>query len=237
MADNATSNISAGHRERLRARLGAAPATIQDYEILELLLGLALRRKDTKPLAKNLLQRFGSLRGCFDATLEELLQVQGFGASLANLWILLKEFMARYSAAPLLERKQIANSDTITEMANARLGHLSHEESWLALLNTRNMLIGWEKISEGSIDFVHLEPRAIFQHALSRKASAMILVHNHPGGDPRPSVTDMKLTRDLWELAPQLGLRFLDHVIVAAGRSFSFEKEKLLHDVGGKNGA
>lgn len=236
MAARDNLNLRAGHRERLRARLEAAPSTVADYEILELLLGLALTRKDTKPLAKNLLLRFGSIRGCFDATREELLQVDGFGPGLANLWTLLKEFMARYAAAPLLERKQIANSEAIAEMANARLGHLSHEESWLALLNTQNMLIGWEKISEGSIDFVPLEPRAIFQHALSHKASGMILVHNHPGGNPMPSAADVKLTKELRELAPQLGLRLLDHVIVAAGKYFSFEKENILHNVGGKNG-
>lgn len=237
MTDKETPNLASGHRERLRARLEAAPEAVQDYEILELLLGLALKRKDTKPLAKILIQRFGGLRGCFDATREELLQVEGFGTGLAGLWILLKEFMARYAAAPLLERKLVANPETVAEMANARLGHLSHEESWLALLNTRNMLIGWEKISEGSLDFVPLEPRAIFQAALAHNASGIILVHNHPGGNPLPSNADVKLTRELRKLAPQLGLRFLDHIIVAAGKSYSFEKEKILRNAGGNNGS
>lgn len=235
MRNNSQSELNRGHRERLRARLALESSAMADYELLELLLGLCLQRKDTKPLAKELLNRFGSIRGCLDATTEELIQVDGFGNSLSSLWLLLREIMARYAAAPFLERKKIASPEAVAEMALARLSNLAHEESWLALVNTQNMLISWERINKGSIDYVPLEPRAIIHVALSCKASGLILVHNHPGGNPMPSRADIQLTRELQQIAPKLGLRMLDHIIIAYKSCYSFEKGELLLNAGGTN--
>lgn len=229
-------NHTSGHRDRLRSRLELEPMSVADYEILELLLGYAIKRKDTKPLAKALIERFGNLRGCFDATREELLQLNGFGPALASLWLVFREVLARYSASSLMQRLEMASPEAVAGMANGRLSNLSHEESWVALVNTQNLLIAWERIGRGNLNFISLQPGEILQMALLRKASGIILVHNHPGGNPIPSQSDIKLTDELYDLAPKLGLRMLDHIIISSGLYYSFHKGQLFSFSGDING-
>ena len=227
---------NSGHRERLRSRLEIDPLSVADYEILELILGLSIKRMDTKPLAKELLLRFGNIRGCLDATVEELRQVPGFGKSLSSLWQLLREVRARYEAAPFVKKLQLSTPETVAKMAMARLGHLAYEECWAAFLNTQHFLISWERLSRGGINYSTLQPREIIERALLIKAASFIIVHNHPGGISTPSKSDLKFTAELFKIAQMMSIPLLDHLIVTSHDYFSFEKENLLLNSGGQNG-
>lgn len=214
-------NSLSGHRARLRSRLERDPLSLADHEVMELLLGLAIPRKDTKILAHELLDRFQGMRGALDARDSELLGVPGFGTGTLSLWKLLREVMARRASAPLRRREVLASPQAVADMAKKRLGFLPEEETWLALVDARNHLIAWDRLRKGGVSSVAIEPRDILESALLRKASGLILVHNHPGGDARPSRDDIVLTDELKSLSPRLGLRFLDHVIVTSGECYS----------------
>lgn len=219
-----------GHRKRLRARLENDPQSVADYEVMELALGLAITRRDTKALAKRLLARFGGIRGALDAREDELLQVPGFGPGLLSLWRLLREVMARYALAPLQEREVLASPQEVAKVARQRLGNYSHEESWIALVDAQNRLISWERLRKGGISSIALQPRDVLETALMRKASGIILVHNHPGGSARPSRPDLDLTAEIESLAPRLGLRLLDHVIITPGDCYSISQKSIIRE-------
>lgn len=226
-SENSKTDLS-GHRARLKARLEREPLSVADYELMELILGLAIIRKDTKPLARELLAKFKNIRGALDARPDELKQVEGFGPGLMSLWRLLRELMARYAASPLREREVLASSEAVAVMGKTRLGNLSHEECWLALVDAQNRLILWERLRSGSVSSVAMQPRDVLEIAIVHKASGIIMVHNHPGGNPRPSKSDIDLTREIQNLAPHLGLRLLDHVIVTPGDCYSIIQSKIL---------
>jgi DNA repair protein RadC len=210
-----------GHRARLRAKLAHDAPTLADHEVLELFLGYGLTRGDTRPLAEELLRRFKSVRGVLDARPDELLHVPGFGPGLMGLWLILRELLARYVASPVRKREELATPRAVADMARARLAGCPHEECWMALVNSKNGLIAWERLKRGGVDAVPVQPRDVLEAALARKASGIILVHNHPGGSPEPSEEDAALTKELLQLAPRMGLRFLDHVIVTEGDCYS----------------
>ena len=219
---------SQGHRQRLRTRLTAASHTLADYEILELLLGHVLLRRDTKPLAKDLLEKFGSFRGVLDARTQELTTVPGFGSALEAYWILLREVMARYAEAPVRGRTELCSPLAVAHMARMRLAACAHEEFWVAYLDTQNRLIVWEMASKGSIHAVPLYPRDIMTRALVLKAASVILVHNHPGGNPKPSNADVDLTRKVQSAGEALGIRLTDHVIVTDDACYSLMEDCLI---------
>jgi len=217
-----------GHRKRLRERMARNPRELADYEVLELVLGYVLVRQDTKPLAKELLRRFGTLRGVFAARVEELRQAPGFGPALEAYWSLWRECQARMKEAPVQERAVLSRPEAVAELAMARLGTSGTEEFWLALVDNKNRLMAWEQVSRGTVDRTTVYAREVLALALGWSASGIILVHNHPGGDPRPSAQDRELTKVLVRAAGDLGLRILDHVIVAEERYFSFQAQGLL---------
>jgi len=217
-----------GHRQRLRERLLAEPKALADYELLELLLGQVLPRRDTKPLAKALVARFGTLRGVLTARTEALLEVEGFGESLAGHWALLAEMFARLGEAPVRERQVFSGPEVVAEAARARIGHLQVEEFWVALVDNKNRLMAWERVGRGTVDETPVYPREVLSLALKHQASGLIMAHNHPGGDPAPSIQDRELTRRIAASARELGLRVLDHLIVADKGHFSFQDAGLL---------
>lgn len=217
-----------GHRERLRQRLDQTPAAVADYEVLELLLGYVLTRRDTKPLAKELLRRFGSMRGVLEARPDELLQISGFGPALLAFWRVLRETRVRYVASKLIQREVLATPQAVARLAQVRLSGSPYEECWLALVDGSNRLIAWQMLRRGGVAEVPLYPRDVLEAALEHKASGIILVHNHPGGNLEPSSQDCLLTEELQRLAPHMGLRFLDHVIVTDGDCFSIVRSQRL---------
>ena len=217
-----------GHRKRLRERLAAASHALADYELLELLLGHVLARQDTKPLAKELLARFGSLRGVLDARAQELAAVPGFGPALEAYWRLLRELLARYAEAPARRRTELTSPRAVARMARWRLAASEHEEFWVAYLDAQNHLIAWEMASKGSVDTVPLHPRDVMARALALKASSLILVHNHPGGDPKPSRADIDLTGAIRSAGKTLGIRLTDHVIVTDDACYSLTESGII---------
>ncbi|MBU1003629.1 MAG: DNA repair protein RadC [Proteobacteria bacterium] len=217
-----------GHRHRLRERLLRSPRELAEYELLELLLGHVLLRQDTKPLAKELVERFGTLGGVFAARGEELRKVPGFGPSLEAFWGLWRETWARMSEAPVTRREMLDSPQAVAKMALARLGDKTTEEFWVAMVDTKNRLVAWEPISQGTVDQAPVYVRDVLVMALRFDASGLILVHNHPGGGLEPSRQDRELTRRLSAAAQALGIRVLDHLIVGDGTHYSFRTEGLL---------
>lgn len=214
-----------GHRQRLRERLHRDPLELADYELLELLLGVVITRRDTKPLAKELLKRFGTLRGVMNARPEELRKVEGFGPALEAFWSLWREMWARVREAPVQERTSLTSPQEVAELAMARLGNSPAEEFWMVAVDNKNRLMGWERISKGTVDQAPVYVREVLAAALKRQASGIILVHNHPGGDPKPSAQDVELTKRLVSSSRDLGIRVLDHLVVTEGSYDSFQAE------------
>lgn len=217
-----------GHRGRLKDRLRQDSRALADYEILELLLGYANPRRDNKPLAKALLDRFGSLRGVYQAREAELIAVDGVGDGLTVFWTLWREFLARLGEQDVPERVLVDDPVVVASLARERLGTLAGEEFWVVLLDGANRVIGWERVSQGTVDQTPVYPREILTLALSRKAVGVIMVHNHPGGDPKPSRMDEEITRQVKLAAHGIGINILDHVIVAGKDYFSFKKARLM---------
>ncbi len=217
-----------GHRQRLREKLDRDSTSLADYELLELLLGYVHRRKDTKPLAKALLQRYKNLRGVFSADPGELTKLKDFGPALESFWKVVGELKARIDESPVMSRVVFNNPRVVADMAMARLGDSTSEEFWVALVDNRNRLMAWERLSKGTVDQAPAYPREILALALERKASGVVLVHNHPGGDPRPSSADIELTQRVTRAANDLGVRMLDHLIVAESEYFSFQSQGMI---------
>ena len=217
-----------GHRRRLRERFQRYGSQMEDYEILELLLTYALPRRDTKPLAKELLERFGNLKGVLAADPRELRDVPGFGPGLERFWALWREFWARLEQQELAPKVRVDCPERVAETARRRLGYEAVESLWAALLDNKNRLITFHELRRGSVDHVPIQAREVLTPALEYKASALILVHNHPGGDPTPSGQDLELTKRLQEVASELGIRVLDHIVVAEETHRSLRGEGIL---------
>lgn len=217
-----------GHRKRLRDRLHDASEKLADYEILEMMLGYALPRRDTKPLAKELLRRFTSLRGVFGARPEECLDIPGLGEGTAGFFALMREFLARYAEEPVRARAVLCTPEAVAAMARERLGNLPREEIWLAFVDGRDRLIMWEKAAKGTVDASNIYPRDVMERALALRAKGFIIVHNHPSGDARPSGADMAITQHLVQAARPLHIRFVDHVVVTEDECYSLKKDDFL---------
>ena len=217
-----------GHRKRLRERMAKASHTLADYELLELLLGHVLLRQDTKPLAKELIQQFGSLKGVLDARTQELTAIPGFGAALETYWILLREVMARYVESPIRKRTELCSPQAVAQMAKMRLAACAHEEFWVAYLDTQNRLLTWEQASKGTIHTAPIYHRELMERALVVKAAGLILAHNHPGGSPTPSGADVDLTKKIQAAGEALGIRLIDHVIVTDDYCYSLVQDGLI---------
>jgi DNA repair protein RadC len=219
-----------GHRKRLKARfLGTGLDSFQDYEVLELILTYTLARKDTKPLARNLLRTFGSLRGIVEAPLEELKKVKGVGEHSALLFKLIKAASERVLRDRVLQLEDVITSPgEVITYCQSKMGRLKDEQFRMIYLNTRNQVIDEEVLQEGTVDQTVVYPRKVMERALHLKATALILVHNHPGGSPYPSPEDRELTRTLAQAAKNLQIKIHDHLIIGQNSHFSFLENNLL---------
>jgi DNA repair protein RadC len=217
-----------GHRARLRERFLGNPHTLPDYELLELLLGYVHKRGDTKPLAKELLARFGNLVGVMEAREVELLGIPGVGPALVTYLSEIRQLTARYLQQKIIIVKKAVTLDDIGKMARSRLAGHSREEVWVALLDNGNRLLNFERVSMGSVENVLFSPRDIVALILRYDASGVVLVHNHPGGDTLPSIMDLEATRKLYEAVKGVNARLLDHLILADGNYYSLTRDHLL---------
>lgn len=219
-----------GHRKRLKARFNQSGLeSFQDYEVVELILTYALARKDTKPLAKQLLERFGSLRGIMEAPLRDLKKVPGISEHTALLFKLIKAASERFLREKVLAIQDIISSpQDLLSYCQSKMGWQPDEQFRMIYLNTRNQVIGEEILQEGTIDQTAVYPRKVLERALQLKATALILVHNHPSGVPVPSQEDKELTRTLVQAAKNLQIKIHDHLIMGREGHFSFLENHLL---------
>lgn len=217
-----------GHRERLRARLLAAGAeALADHELLELVL-FAIPRRDTKPIARALIARFGSFAAVIAAPVPELLQMDGLGEAGAAALKGVQAAALRLTRAEVIQRPVLNNWDRLMDYLNAVLARERIEHFRVLFLDARNRLLADEAQSRGTVNHTPVYPREVVKRALELHATALVLVHNHPSGDPTPSAEDVAMTREIRDAARPLGVVLHDHVIVGNGRWASFRREGLL---------
>lgn len=213
-----------GHRERIREKfISGGLDQFLDHETLELLLTYCVARRDTKPMAWALVRRFGSLSAVLDAPAEELRQVKGVGAQSAVFLKLIRAVFKKYSLEEVKEKIMIRTPDEVLSYCQASLAGHAEECLELIYLSVRNTILGTEIIASGTLDRVSASPRRIVERALAAKAAAIILVHNHPSGDPTPSMDDIMLTKDVARAAALLGITVHDHIIVGKGVHYSLK--------------
>jgi DNA repair protein RadC len=218
-----------GHRQRLKKKFfDAGLQAFHDYEVLELLLSYAISRKDVKPLAKELLTRFGSLKNIVDAEIEDISKVSGIGMHAAVLLKLIKEMGNLYLGQKAKEKEQITCTEELLNYCKTTMGGLKDERFCVIYLDARNKIINVNTVQEGIVNQAVVYPRKVMEKALKNKASAIILVHNHPSGYVQPSEADIKLTKAIHETAKILDIVVHDHVIVGENRFFSFRQEGIM---------
>jgi DNA repair protein RadC len=218
-----------GHRNRLKSRfLKTGRESLADYELLELLLTYAIPRKDTKGIAKDLLVRFGSFASIFDQPVERLQEVKGIGPYTATFFIAIKEFMVRYLEQELEYTETISSPNDIAKFIQSHIGANPRENLMVLCLDDAKKLVYHECVIEGTVDRAPFYPREIMKAALIYNATSLILVHNHPSGDPIPSENDHIITKKLEEISSAFDISLLDHLIVTPRKSFSIKTGALL---------
>lgn len=218
-----------GHRQRLRERFmeGGAGA-LADYELLELVLFRAIPRRDVKPLAKALIKRFGSFAETVAARPERLREIEGLGEA-AIIEIKLAEAVATRLARGKIEARQSLSSFLdVLDYCRTAMAYADREEFRVLFLDKRNALIADEVQGVGTVDHTPVYPREIIRRALELGASALILAHNHPSGDPTPSAADIRMTKDIVSIAEPFGIAVHDHLIVGKHGQTSFRGQKLI---------
>jgi len=214
----------AGHRDRLRERaLAGGLAALPDYELLELCLFRSIPRGDVKPLAKQLLARFGSLASVLGATPEELKTVKGVGDALALDLKLVHEAALRTAREQVGKRAVISSWSALLAYVKTALAHEAREQFRVLFLDKKNGLVADEIMGRGTVDHAPVYPREVVRRALELSASAVILVHNHPGGDPTPSQADIDMTRQVVEAGRALRITVHDHLVVGRDGVASFK--------------
>ncbi|MDB5707021.1 MAG: hypothetical protein JWN66_4137 [Sphingomonas bacterium] len=206
---------NSGHRARLRKRLneGGSDALL-DHELIEYLLALAIPRRDTKGIAKALLAEFGGIGGLLSADQESLMRVKGMGETSAAAIKIAHAVSLRLLRAEVAERPVLSNWQALLDYLRADMAHHTNERVRVLHLNTKNMLIRDELMSEGSIDEAAVYVREVIKRAMDLGSAAIILVHNHPSGDPSPSRADIDVTRNMAEAGKRMGIAVHDHIIM-----------------------
>ena len=218
-----------GHRERLRARFLAGGAdALADYELLEFLLFAARPRGDTKPLAKALIRRFGGFAGVFGADREALMNEPGMGEASAAALLAVRAAALRIARAEVQRRSVIGSWQALIDYCTTAAGYAASEEFRLLFLDKKNALIADEKQNQGTVDHTPVYPREVVKRALALGASAIIMVHNHPSGDPTPSRADIDMTRAVAQALHPVGIALHDHIVIGRGRHASFRTLGLL---------
>lgn len=217
------------HRARLRARFmqGGAGA-MPDYELLELVLFRAIPRRDVKPLARALLDRFGDFNATVSAPAIRLQEVPGVGEAVVVELKIIETASQRLSRARIMRRQVISSWDALLDYCHTTMAHRETEQFRLFFLDTKNVLIADEEQARGTVDHVPVYPREVVRRALELNASALILVHNHPSGDPTPSEADIVMTRRIGEAGEVMGITLHDHLIIGKSCELSFRAEGYL---------
>ena len=218
-----------GHRERLRERFyTAGPEALSDYELLEMALFPALPRRDTKPLAKALLKTFGSFAEVIHAPVARLREVDGIGEASINQIKLLAAAASRVAKGEIKRKIALSSWNDVIEYCRTGMAFADKEQFRLLFLDKRNQLIADEIQQTGTIDHTPVYPREVIKRALELSATALILVHNHPSGDPSPSQADIQMTKAIIDIAKPLGIAVHDHIIVGKDGHASLKGLRLI---------
>ena len=230
MADSdPTSSDTQGHRARLRDRLlGKGGDALLDHELIEYLLALAIPRRDTKPLAKALLREFGGIGGVLTADAEALGRVPGMGDTAVAAIKIAQAAALRLLQAEVKQRPILGNWQALIDYLHADMAHHGIERVRVLHLNTRNVLIRDEVMSQGSIDQAQIYVREVIRRAIDLGSAAIIIVHNHPSGDPSPSRADIDITKAIVEAGKRMGIAVHDHIVIGSSGHVSLRSKGLI---------
>ncbi len=218
-----------GHRDRLRGRfLDNGPDALQDYELLELVLFLAIPQKDVKPLAKDLITRFGGLTEIMNAPIEELVKVEGIKEKTALALKSITALSHRATKTALMNKPVLNSWTRLMDYCMSTMAHEQKEHFRILFLNKKNEMIADEIQNSGTVDHTPAYPREIMKRALELSATALILVHNHPSGDPKPSQADVDTTNQIIRAGEPFTIVIHDHIIVSRGGYSSFKSLGLI---------
>ena len=222
-------NPNVGHRERLRARfMKAGVDGVQDYELLEMILFRAIPRRDVKPLAKELITHFGSFADVIAAPVERLVEIKGISETAAVEIKIVQAAALKLAGDNLLEKQVISSWSDLLAYCRAATAYEKIEQFRILFLDNKNALIADEKQQTGTVNHTPVYPREVVKRALALEASSIILVHNHPSGDPTPSRADIDMTNQIARAAKPLGIRVHDHLVIGRGQHVSFKTMGLL---------
>ena len=217
------------HRQRLRERFVAGgPDAMPDYELLELVLFRAIPRRDVKPLARHLLEKFGNFNAVISASPARLTEVAGVGEAVVTELKVVEAAAHRLARSRVMQRPVVSSWDALLEYCHTTMAERDTEQFRVLYLDRKNVLIADEQQARGTVDHVPVYPREVVKRALELNASALILVHNHPSGDPSPSAADIEMTERVRVAAEALGVTLHDHLIVGRERELSFRAEGYL---------
>ncbi len=218
----------ADHRKRLRDRFTETDGVgVADYELLELILFRAIGRQDVKPLARRLLDRFGDLARVISAPRPRLMEVHGVGDAVVLELKLFEVTAKRMARSRVMQRPVLSSWTALLDYCHTVMAHAEREHFRILFLDRKNVLIADEEQSRGTVDHVPVYPREVVKRALELGSSALILVHNHPSGDPTPSSADIDMTRQIAQACSILGLTLHDHLIIGKNREVSLRAERL----------
>lgn len=219
----------ADHRKRLRDRfMAGGAAALPDYEMLELILFRAIPRQDVKPLTHDLLAVFGDFNRVVSAPVSRLAEVKGVGDAVITELKIVEAAAQRLARSRILQRHVISSWDAVLDYCHTTMAHRDTEQFRVLFLDRKNVLVADEAQAQGTVDHVPVYPREVVKRALELNASALILVHNHPSGDPTPSEADIVMTQQVQTAAEALGLTLHDHLVIGKSRELSFRSEGLL---------
>jgi DNA repair protein RadC len=213
-----------GHRERMRKKFILNSDAVLDYELIEILFFSVLSRKDTKGIAKDLLQKFGSIREIIFAQYADLKKIKLVGNSAAVLICVIREIFNRVNLEKIAESTIIMSSAQVIEYYKNIFWNMKQEQLRIMFLNNRNRLLSDKVLQIGTVNQTAIYPREIIQNALECGASAMIMVHNHPSGDPHPSRQDIIMTKLINDVAQKLDINLLDHLIIGKDKRVSLKE-------------
>ena len=212
------------HRKRLRDRFLAGGTTaVADYELLELVLFRAIPRQDVKPLAHNMLTKLGDFNSVLSATPERLRRIDGVGDAVVTELKIVEAAAHLLARTRILDRPAISGWQALVDYCRATMAHRETEQFRVLFLDCKNILIADEPQAKGTVNHVPVYPREVVKRALELNASALILVHNHPSGDPAPSDADIAVTRQIQDAAEVLSIALHDHLIIGSSDEFSFK--------------
>ncbi len=217
------------HRQRLRARfMQGGHTAMPDYELLELVLFRAIPRRDVKPLARALMDRFGDFNRVITAPEARLRDISGVGDAVVIEFKIVEAAAQRMARSRILQQHVVSSWDALLDYCHTTMAHRETEQFRVLYLDRKNVLIADEEQAEGTVDHVPVYPREVAKRALELNASALILVHNHPSGDPTPSTADINMTRQVVAACEALGLELHDHLIIGKSIELSFRSEGYL---------